>query len=31
MLVEMAVNARAQFQADASERLAAGVLAGARS
>jgi len=31
MLVEMAVNARAQFQADASERLAAGILAGARS
>ena len=30
-LVEMAVNARAQFQADASERLAAGILAGARS
>jgi UDP-N-acetylglucosamine--N-acetylmuramyl-(pentapeptide) pyrophosphoryl-undecaprenol N-acetylglucosamine transferase len=31
VLVEMAVNARAQFQADASERLAAGILAGARS
>lgn len=31
MLVEMATNARAQFQADASERLAASVLAGARS
>jgi UDP-N-acetylglucosamine--N-acetylmuramyl-(pentapeptide) pyrophosphoryl-undecaprenol N-acetylglucosamine transferase len=31
MLVEMAVNARARFQADAGERLAAGVLAGARS
>lgn len=31
MLVEMATNARAQFQADASERLAASVLVGARS
>jgi UDP-N-acetylglucosamine--N-acetylmuramyl-(pentapeptide) pyrophosphoryl-undecaprenol N-acetylglucosamine transferase len=31
MLVEMATNARAQYQADASERLAAGVLAGARA
>jgi UDP-N-acetylglucosamine--N-acetylmuramyl-(pentapeptide) pyrophosphoryl-undecaprenol N-acetylglucosamine transferase len=31
LLVEMAANARAGFQADASERLAAGVLAGARS
>ena len=31
MLVEMAVNAHARFQADAGERLAAGVLAGARS
>jgi UDP-N-acetylglucosamine--N-acetylmuramyl-(pentapeptide) pyrophosphoryl-undecaprenol N-acetylglucosamine transferase len=30
-LVEMAVNARAQFQPNASERLAAAVLAGARS
>ena len=30
-LVEMAVNARAGFKADASERLAAGILAGARS
>jgi UDP-N-acetylglucosamine--N-acetylmuramyl-(pentapeptide) pyrophosphoryl-undecaprenol N-acetylglucosamine transferase len=30
ILVEMAINARAQFQADASERLAAAVLAGAR-
>jgi UDP-N-acetylglucosamine--N-acetylmuramyl-(pentapeptide) pyrophosphoryl-undecaprenol N-acetylglucosamine transferase len=29
-LVEMAVNARAQFKADAAERLASGILAGAR-
>ncbi len=31
VLVEMAVNARAQFQADASERLASDILAGARA
>ena len=31
MLVEMGANARASFQADATERLAAGILAGARS
>ena len=30
-LVEMAINARACFQADATERLATGILAGARS